>query len=78
MSRAELVGLSLAVEPGEGVYLPLAHVDAFRPAMRRASCRWTAVIDRLRAVASDPSMLKIGHDIKYHMRACSSHLRRSS
>ncbi len=64
VSKARLVGISLAVEPREGHYLPLAHVDEFG---RRRDGQLDAaeVIERLRPVAGDPSVLKIGHNIKY-------------
>jgi DNA polymerase-1 len=75
--RAELVGVSLAIEPGEGAYVPLAHV---RPGAAHAEGelalagraeRVEGQIDRDRALAllkpllEDPSVLKIGHNIKY-------------
>jgi DNA polymerase-1 len=65
VSRAELVGVSLAVDPGGAVYLPLAHVDAFRQPCPGQLAR-VEVIERLRGIASDPAVLKIGHDVTYH------------
>ena len=64
VSKARLVGISLAVEAGEGHYLPLAHVDEFGR-RRDAQLDAAEVIERLRPVARDPSVLKIGHNIKY-------------
>jgi DNA polymerase-1 len=72
VSRAQLVGLCLAVEAGEGFYLPLAHVDDFGQLVTD-QLGLEPVIDRLRTVTSDPSILKIGHNIKYDMGVLSHH-----
>lgn len=64
--KAELVGVSLAVEPGEGFYLPLGHRDPFgRPVDGQLAL--DAVRARLRPLLADPSILKIGHNIKYDL-----------
>ncbi len=64
LSRAKLVGICLAVTPGEGFYVPLAHVDEFGQ-RREGQLDLGLVIERLRPVLIDPSVLKIGHNIKY-------------
>jgi DNA polymerase-1 len=72
VSRARMVGFSLAVAPGEGVYVPLAHVDDFgQPVEGQPPLE--AVIERLRPVLADPSVLKIGHNIKYDMGIVARH-----
>jgi DNA polymerase-1 len=76
--RAELVGLSLCVAPGEAAYVPLAHVRpgsaaaagelAFgseAPSRLPGQLEPAAVLDRLRPLLEDPAVLKIGHNIKY-------------
>jgi DNA polymerase-1 len=75
--RAELVGVSLAIEPGEGAYVPLAHVKPGAAhaegelALAGRTERVSGQIDRDRALAllkpllEDSSVLKIGHNIKY-------------
>jgi DNA polymerase I len=75
--RAELVGVSLAIEPGEAAYIPLAHVKpgAARTegelALAGVAERVAGQLERDRALArlkpmlEDPSVLKIGHNIKY-------------
>jgi len=76
--RAELVGLSLCVAPGEAAYVPLAHVRpgsaaaagelAFgseAPSRLPGQLETAAVLDRLRPLLEDPAILKIGHNIKY-------------
>ncbi|MDF1585248.1 DNA polymerase I [Marinimicrococcus flavescens] len=62
--RARLVGISLSVEPGEGFYIPLGHVDDFGQRCQ-GQLDMAAVLERLRPVLADPSVLKIGHNIKY-------------
>ncbi|MEM6490565.1 MAG: DNA polymerase I, partial [Pseudomonadota bacterium] len=63
--RAELVGVSLAVAPGEACYIPLAHIDdlGVRPAQLAAETALTA----LKPLLEDPLLLKIGQNIKYDM-----------
>ncbi|HYC13507.1 MAG TPA: DNA polymerase I, partial [Stellaceae bacterium] len=72
-TRAELVGVSLSLEPGHACYIPLAH---------RANAEGLDLGDRkkdgdlkqipmevalalLKPLLEDPSVLKIGHNIKY-------------
>jgi DNA polymerase-1 len=64
VARARLVGVCLSVEPGEGFYVPLAHVDDFGQP-HSGQLDLMAAIERLRPVLADPSVLKIGHNIKY-------------
>ncbi|MBK1644392.1 DNA polymerase I [Thiocapsa imhoffii] len=61
--RAELVGLSLAVEPGVAAYLPLAHVYPGAPAQLDRQ----AVLARLQPILEDPSRHKVGQNLKYDM-----------
>ncbi len=59
--RAELVGVSLCVEPGEACYIPLAHsYDGAPEQLDKA-----AVLTALRPLLEDPDIAKIGQNIKY-------------
>jgi DNA polymerase-1 len=69
---AELVGLSLAVGPGLAGYVPLGH----QPPGAQGSLDFAApepprqiplaeAIARLKPLLEDPSVLKIGHNVKY-------------
>jgi DNA polymerase-1 len=58
--RAELVGISLAVEPGQGYYVPVGH----RPEMG-AQLSLGAVIEALRGPLTDARIPKAGHNLKY-------------
>jgi len=59
--RAELIGLSLSVQPGEAAYLPLAHTGPDAPAQLPRE----AVLARLKPWLEDASRAKLGQHIKY-------------
>jgi DNA polymerase I len=62
-TRARLVGLSFAVEPGEAFYIPVGHDYLGAPAQipkKRA-------LDILRKVLEDPEVRKTGQNIKYDL-----------
>ena len=76
--RAELVGFSLAVAPGEACYVPLGHRqgvdDLFGGGGLAAGQMDTRVaLDLLRPVLEDPSVLKIGQNLKYHSLVLARH-----
>ena len=81
-SRAELVGVSLSVESTKGCYIPLGHTftqapdDASLPLSKEDISHHVnsvqqipidQALDILRPLFADPSVLKIGHNIKYDM-----------
>ena len=59
--RAELVGLSLAHQPHEAVYIPLRHSYLGVPSQLDA----TLVLERLRPFLEDAAIPKYGQNIKY-------------
>ncbi|MCM2265052.1 MAG: DNA polymerase I [Desulfuromonadales bacterium] len=59
--RAEMVGLSFAVKAGEGWYLPVSHHYLGVPAQLPRQL----VLDTLRPLMEDPSLAKIGQNIKF-------------
>ncbi|PID36181.1 MAG: DNA polymerase I [Rhodobacterales bacterium] len=68
--QAELVGISLAVAPGEACYIPLGHKagseDLFGAAeLAEGQMDMQLALTILRPVLADPSLLKIGQNIKY-------------
>ncbi len=66
--RADLVGVSLALEPGLACYVPLAHVSGEGLLAERVDQLSAAkVLPRLKAVLEHPAVLKIGQNIKYDM-----------
>jgi len=56
--QADLVGISLAVEPGKGYYIPVGHEQGKQLAL-------ADVIKALRGPLTDPRIPKSGHNIKY-------------
>ncbi|QFT58438.1 DNA polymerase I [Sulfitobacter sp. THAF37] len=68
---AELVGISLAVEPGRACYIPLIHKanrgdDLFgSDDLAEGQMGLDDCLDMLRPVLEDPSILKIGQNMKY-------------
>jgi len=72
--RAELVGFSIAVAPGKACYVPLAHVgsnasgDLFATGGDKILPGQIPVreaLARLKPLLEDPSILKIGQNLKY-------------
>ncbi|MCQ0091900.1 DNA polymerase I [Roseovarius sp. M141] len=69
--QAELVGISLCIEPGHACYIPLAHKgegegDLFGgAALAEGQMPAEDAIAALKPVLEDPSILKIGQNMKY-------------
>ena len=57
--HASLVGISLAVQEGEGYYIPVGHVGG------QHNQDLPLVVDALRTSFTDPDVQKIGHNLKY-------------
>lgn len=66
---AELVGFSLATRPGRAAYIPLTHKtgvgDLLGGGLVAGQIPIREALVRLKAVLEDPSILKIGQNIKY-------------
>jgi DNA polymerase-1 len=77
--QGELVGLALAVQPNEACYVPLAHRQAggdgalFRPDPLPDQIPAEAALDALRPLLEDPSVLKIGYDLKFALLVLALH-----
>ena len=67
--RANLVGLSLCVEPGEACYIPFAHDFPGAPAQLPRD----EVLDALRPLFADPARAKIGQHGKYDLHVLVRH-----
>ncbi|MEO0894088.1 MAG: DNA polymerase I [Pseudomonadota bacterium] len=68
--QADLVGICLAVEPGEACYVPLAHTeggdDLFSSGKRApGQLDRQEVLDALGPILEDDTILKIGQNMKY-------------
>ncbi|MFO1107496.1 MAG: DNA polymerase I [Amaricoccus sp.] len=75
---ADLVGVALAVGPGEAAYLPLNHRggdgDLFAGASRaEGQMAPDDALDLLRPLLQDPSVLKLGHNLKFDAKILLRH-----
>jgi DNA polymerase I len=61
---AQIAGVSLAISKGEACYIPLSHVGTFGQIIKEQLNKDTA-LKLLKPMLEDPSVLKIGHNIKY-------------
>lgn len=70
---AELVGVSLSIESGEACYIPLAHrtkgadLFGYSSAKPVVQIPLQKAVELLKPVLEDPSILKIGQNLKYDM-----------
>ena len=79
--KAELVGVSLAIEPGEACYVPLAHTegdgeaDLLGTTITRAPGQmdFEEALAAIREVLEDPCILKIGHNLKYDAKVLANY-----
>ena len=70
---ADLVGISLAVEPGEACYIPLTHREGEgdllgASTMAEGQMPLKDALARLKPMLEDASILKIGQNIKYDLK----------
>jgi len=57
---AKLVGISISIKPGEGFYIPINHQD-----LNHDQLSINSINEHLKPILEDPSILKIGQNIKY-------------
>ncbi len=67
--RAEIVGLSFSVTPGEAAYIPLAHIYPDAPAQLPRD----EVLARLKPWLEDASRPKLGQHVKYDRHVFANH-----
>jgi DNA polymerase-1 len=66
---ARIVGVSLALAPGEAAYVPLAHDYLGAPPQLDRD----AVLARLKPLLEDPAVAKLGHNLKYDQSVLANH-----
>jgi DNA polymerase-1 len=66
---AQMVGISLSVEPGKGAYIPVAHRYAGVPEQLARQL----VLEKLRAWLEDPAKPKVGQNLKYDSHIFANH-----
>jgi DNA polymerase-1 len=67
--RAEIVGISLSVTPGEAAYIPLAHNGPAAPEQLPLA----DVLAKLKPWLENPARLKLGQNIKYDRHVFANH-----
>jgi DNA polymerase I len=67
--RAEIVGVSFAIEPGSAAYVPLRHDYAGAPEQLDRE----RVLAALKPLLEDPARGKIGHHLKYDAHVLANH-----
>ena len=74
----DLVGISLAVEPGQACYIPLAHRAAGGEAdlfgsddLAEGQMPMNEALDLLKPLLEDPAVMKIGQNMKYDAKVLS-------
>ncbi|MGR9072790.1 MAG: DNA polymerase I, partial [Gammaproteobacteria bacterium] len=68
-ARAEVVGVSFAVESGKAAYVPLAHEDPSAPDQLDRG----EILDRLKPLLEDPEKRKLGQNLKYDANVLANH-----
>ncbi len=67
--RAEIVGISLSVQPGQAAYIPLAHNGPDAPAQLPRE----EVLSRLKPWLENPARHKLGQHVKYDRHVFANH-----
>ena len=66
---ARVVGVSIAIAPGQAAYIPFGHDYVGAPAQLTES----QVLGRLKPIIEDPSIGKIGQNLKYDISVLANH-----
>ena len=67
--KAELVGVSVAVEPGQAAYIPFGHDYLGAPEQLDKD----SVLEQLKPLLEDPSIKKVGQNLQYDMSVLAQH-----
>ena len=74
--QANLVGVSISTKPGTAYYIPLRHIENSLPLLidekldqkdKIEQINFDSAINLLKKILEDPSIIKVGHNIKYDM-----------
>jgi DNA polymerase I len=66
---AELIGISFAINPGEAIYIPLAHDYVGAP---KQLDRFL-VLNQLKPLLEDPQKIKLGHNLKFDIEVLANY-----
>ena len=74
--QANLVGVSISTKPGTAYYIPLRHIENSAPLLidekldqkdKIEQINFDSAINLLKKILQDPSIIKVGHNIKFDM-----------
>ena len=74
--QANLVGVSISTKPGTAYYIPLRHIENSLPLLidekldqkdKIEQINFDSAINLLKKILEDPSIIKVGHNIKFDM-----------
>ena len=74
--QANLVGVSISTKPGTAYYIPLRHIENSVPLLidekldqkdKIEQINFDSAINLLKKILEDPSIIKVGHNIKFDM-----------
>ena len=68
IEEAHLVGVSIAVNENSAYYIPINHKNLEDNKRLKEQIKESEIIKLLQPICNDPSILKIGHNIKYDLR----------
>jgi len=68
IEEANLVGVSIAVNENSAYYIPINHKNLEDNKRLNLQIKESELIKLLKPVCNDPSILKIGHNVKYDLR----------
>ncbi len=68
IEQATLVGISIAIDENSGYYIPINHKNLIDKKRIKQQIDENELIKLLTPICEDPSILKIGHNIKYDLR----------
>jgi DNA polymerase I len=68
IEEANLVGVSIAVNENTAYYIPINHKKLEDNKRLNSQIKETELIKLLKPICNDPSIIKIGHNIKYDLR----------
>lgn len=68
--KSDLVGISLAVEPGQGYYLPVGHLPDLSGSQQ---LELEVVVQALQKPLTDPKIEKVGHNLKFDYTLLARH-----
>ena len=68
LEQANLVGISLSFNEDKGFYIPINHKDIESGKKLKEQLEEKKVLEQIRIICSDSSILKIGQNLKYDIR----------